>query len=214
VVVGTFRETRWKMLGAVALAGVGLLLLAFRYVPAPNHVVDPYSTSQVPATMSVGPSDPTGAMAGGSNQTLTSAAPSPGAPPAASGFVIDPAKSVMIMGAGCGCADNVEVTTTVYPGSAAGTAGTVQVVAHVWLHSYQGGFDYSPAIFKFRAKNKQLYAPVATTAFGPTLATGRLGRGDTTSGVLVFDVPAGAGAIELVDNLNKEVFDWPVKSSK
>jgi hypothetical protein len=145
---------------------------------------------------------------------MISATPSPGGPPAASGFVIDPTKSVLIMGAGCACEDDVEVTTTVHPGSGAEAADTVQVVAHVWLHSYQGGFDYSPSIFKFRAKNKQLYAPVATTAFGPTLATGRLGRGDTTSGVLVFDVPAGAGTVELVDSLNKEVFGWPVKSSK
>ena len=98
------------------------------------------------------------------------------------------------------------------------TIGTVQVVAQIGLHGFQGSLDYSPAMFMFRAKNKRLYAPVITTTFGPTLGTGQLGRGETTSGVLVFDVPAGAGAIELVDNLSdnlsKAVFDWPVPSKK
>jgi len=197
MVVGTLADTRWKMLGVVALAGVGLLLLAFRYVPAPSHAVDPYFTGQVPATASVGPTDPPGAVSGDDSQPMTSATPSPGGPPAASGLDEDPSKTIMLATAGCGCFDGVEVTTTTYPTTPDGQTGTVQVVARIRLHNFQGSFDYSPAMFMFRAKNKQLYAPVTTTAFGATLGTGQLGRGETISGVLVFDVPAGAGAIEL-----------------
>jgi hypothetical protein len=199
------RATRWNMLGVVALVGVGLLLLAFRYAPRPSGVVDgQYPAGQLAATQSVGPT----------SERMISATPSPGMPPAASGYAVDPSKTVAILQAGCACADDVEVTATLSPQSGGGVADTMQVVAHVWLHSWQGGFDYSPALFKFRAKNGRLYAPVTTNAFGPPLVAGALARGQSASGVLVFDVPIGSGAIELVDNTNTKVYDWPLPSPK
>jgi hypothetical protein len=187
------REVRWPMLGVIAAVGVGLLLLGLRYAPRSSV-----------------------AGAAGQTQGWVSAAPSPGLPAPAQGFQEDPTKTVGFQPASCrssACDEDVEVKTAIdsvasSPGSVASL--TVRVVAHVRLYSGDGSFDYTPAAFSFRGTNHRLYTPVTTDAFGATLVAGHLDQGQSASGTLVFDVPAGGGEIEINDG--RTVFDWPVRS--
>jgi len=181
------------MLGVVALTGIGLLLLGLRFVPRPGI-----------------------ASSAGASQGWMSAAPSAAPAPTVSGFEEDPTNTLVYQPANCdssACDEAVEIKAVTHGGGSAGTASspTVAVVAHVRLYSGHGSFDYTPAVFTFHASNHRQYSPVTTEAFGPSLVPGHLDHGMTASGILVFEVPVGGGAIEIDDN--HTVYDWAVPSS-
>jgi hypothetical protein len=94
------------------------------------------------------------------------------------------------------------------------TAGNYEV-AMVRISSSSGSFHYAASSFEFVTLGNQSYPPLAQNPDGTSgvpLGTGILSAGQTTSGTIAFDVPAGGGHIGFFDGSGLQLCGWPVAS--
>src|SRR5665213_1344593 len=71
-------------------------------------------------------------------------------------------------------------------------------VAHVALTVHDGNFPYSSAQFTFVDTGGHRFPAANDTGFPPSLGAGTAAGGQTITGNVVFDVPAGGGTVELL----------------
>jgi hypothetical protein len=81
-------------------------------------------------------------------------------------------------------------------------------VAHVALTVRDGNFPYSSAQFTFVDKGGHRFPAADDSAFPPSLGAGTAVAGQTITGNVVFDVPAGGGTVELDDVSGPRLSGW------
>ena len=91
-------------------------------------------------------------------------------------------------------------------------ANGVFEVAHITIAVTAGSYDYNVLYFKWVSAAGNTYdftqGKADEAQFDPALSSGTLSAGQRGGGNVVFDVPAGAGTVQLTDPLDAVIGEW------